>query len=64
MPTSCCWAVGLRHTRVDGKEESLFVSFNHNGAQAEFVNLLKQAGYPVSSAQFLSGQSADEMIPA
>lgn len=42
------WAVRIEYYDQDWRTQSLIVSFNHSGAQAEFVERLKQMGYDVS----------------
>jgi len=44
-------AVRLRYKDENEKQQALIVSFNHSGAQADFVNLLRQTGFIVGSGE-------------
>lgn len=41
------WAVSIRYRDSADKENSLIVSFDHNGAQAQFMEFLRSKNYPV-----------------
>jgi len=43
------WAVRLTYCDADNVPRALIVSFNHSGAQAEFINWLTHLGYSVSA---------------
>lgn len=46
------WAVSIKYRDAANKIETLLVSFEHSGAQAQFVEYLRGKGYAVSSAQY------------
>ncbi len=45
-------AVSIKYRDATNKAETLIVSFEHNGAQAQFVEYLRGKGYAVSTSQF------------